>query len=254
MQKPTILFVPGALTALSCYDYIVPLLQKQGYSTVQTPLPSNNPKDPSAHTAETDGRALLQEALLPLLGEGRDVVVFAHSFGATAMSGAKSSVTKAEREARGESGGVVGVIYISCCLVPDGQDQITYLGGALPDCVKVDTPSPGLFVFDPIIPFLFNDAEPAAAEECAKSHLPHAIQPLATPGPAPHWTDSALEGRRAYLKTTLDTLFPPEAQQMFIDNSQVAWNVVEVDGGHEAFITKPKLVADAVVRIVECWI
>ncbi|KAK5674393.1 hypothetical protein LTR17_027805 [Elasticomyces elasticus] len=255
MIRPTILFVPGACTAPSCYDLVVPLLKERGYPTVQAPLPSNNPGFPAAHTAESDGLLFLKGYLLALIKEGKDVIVFAHSFGATCLSGSKSNISKTARKAKGETGGIVGIIYISGCLPPDGVSQIEYSGGDgnIPGFLKRDHPSPGLFVFDPIIPYLFNDTNPEKAEEFAKGHLPHAMQPLLTAVSAPLWTDPALDSRRAYLKTMLDTTFPPEVQQMFVDGSGVNWEVVEVDGGHEAFLTKPKLVADAVLKLAESW-
>ncbi|KAK4956445.1 hypothetical protein LTR10_005970 [Elasticomyces elasticus] len=255
MTLPTILFVPGACTAPSCYDLVVPLLKQQGYSTVQAPLPSNNPDYPAAHTAESDGLSFLNGYLLPLIKEGKEVIVFAHSFGATCMSGSKSNVSKSARKAKGEAGGVVGIIYISGCLAPDGVSQIEYTGGAdtVPTFLKIDHPSPGLFVFDPVVPYLFNDTDPETAEELAKAHLPHAMQPLMTPVSAPLWTDPALDGRRAYFKTMRDKTFAPEVQQMFIEGSGVKWEVVEIDGGHEAFLTKPKLVADAVLKLAKSW-
>jgi pimeloyl-ACP methyl ester carboxylesterase len=138
MDKPTIVFVTGALTAPSCYDRIVPLLGRVGYPTVQPALPSANPADPNAHTAESDGQYLLEQHVRPLVEAGKDVVVFAHSFGATAMSGANSGITKKDRKAKGEEGGVVGIIYISGALVPSGQSQVEYLGGELPPFCKVD--------------------------------------------------------------------------------------------------------------------
>ncbi|KAK5689260.1 hypothetical protein LTR17_026387 [Elasticomyces elasticus] len=252
MIRPTILFVPGACTAPSCYKLVVLLLTERGYPTVQAPLPSNNLDYPAVHTAESDGLSFLNGYLLPLIKEGKDVIVFAHSFGATCLSGSKSNISKTARKAKGEAGGIVGIIYISGRLPPDGVSLIEYSGGDgnIPGFLK---PIPGLFVFDPIIPYLFNDTDPEKAEEFAKRHLPHAMQPLLTPVSAPLWTDPALDGRRAYLKTTLDTTFPPEVQQMFIDGSGANWAVVEVDGGHEAFLTKPKLVADAVLKLAESW-
>lgn len=47
--------------------------------------------------------------------------------------------------------------------------------------------------------------------------------------------------------------FPWAPSEMFIDNSGVQWDVVEVDGGPEAFLTRPQLVADAIVKAVEGW-
>lgn len=87
----------------------------------------------------------------------------------------------------------------------------------------------------------------------ARGHLPHAIKPFDTPVSAPLWTDEGLDGRLLYLKTLQDATFPPEAQQMFIDGSDVCWDVVDGDGGHEVFLTQPKVAADAIIDVLEKW-
>jgi hypothetical protein len=140
--NPTILLVPGAFTEVSCYDLLAPLLEKAGYPTARAPLPSSNPPDPYGHTAKSDGEALLNKNLLPLIEEGKGVVVFAHSFGATANSGAGSGVTKREREAKGLKGGVVGIVWFTTALVPEGKSQVEYLGGTMPLFCKLDYVSP----------------------------------------------------------------------------------------------------------------
>jgi hypothetical protein len=76
-------------------------------------------------------------------------------------------------------------------------------------------PAPGLFVFDPIIPHLFNDADPAE------------------------------------LKAMLDGTFAPEVAQAFIDGSGVEWEVVERDVGHCGCVTKPKIVAEVILDAVQ---
>lgn len=48
------------------------------------------------------------------------------------------------------------------------------------------------------------------------------------------------------IKTLQDATFPPGAQQMFADGSGVDWEILEVDGGHEAVGMCPRT-CDA------CW-
>ena len=266
---PTILLVTGAATTARCYDLLVPLLQQAGYATEVVALPSCNPTDPEKHTGASDGKELLERHLSPLVEDGKDVVVFAHSFGATSLSGAGHHLSKSERAAQGLVGGIFGLIYISFALVPDGKSQIEYLGGSWPPFVKLNhvcrshcsiehnsdlsQPSRGLFVFDPVIDTLFNDVDAKTATELAKGILPHSIRPIETPVWQPLWTDPRLEGRRVMIKTLQDATFPLAAQEMFADGSGVEWEFREVDGGHEAFLTKPKAVADIVVDVIKRW-
>lgn len=137
--KPTILLVTGAFTTEACYDRLVPHLQRAGYPTVAAGLPSANPADPREHSSASDGIYVLNKFLLPLLDEGKQVVVFAHSFGATSLGGAERPLTKATRQAKGLKGGVVGLVYISFAFVPEGRSQLEVLGGEWPPFCKVDT-------------------------------------------------------------------------------------------------------------------
>ena len=135
---PTVLLVTGASTTAHCYDLLIPLLQQAGYSTTAVTLPSCNPPNPEDCTAAAGGKELLEQHLLPLIDDGKDVVVFAHSFGATSLSGAAHHLSKSERTVEGLSGGILGLIYISFALTPDGQSQFDYCGGAWPPFIKAD--------------------------------------------------------------------------------------------------------------------
>jgi hypothetical protein len=80
----------------------------------------------------------LENYLLPLINDGKDVVVFAHSFGATSLTGAGQKLSKHERKDAGLSGGVLGLIYISFAMVTDGHSQQEYLGGVWPPFCKLN--------------------------------------------------------------------------------------------------------------------
>ncbi|KAK5121789.1 hypothetical protein LTR85_004664 [Meristemomyces frigidus] len=253
--KPTVLLVTGAFTTEACYDCLLPYLHKAGYPTVVTALPSANPKDPDSCSIAQDGEHVMQKHLLPLLHDGKDVVIYAHSLGATCLAGATEPVAKTARRVVGKKGGVLGLVYMSFAFVTEGQSQLEFLGGAWPPFCKVDTPGPGLLTFDPVIEILYNDTDPALHEELKASHIPTAIAAFTTPLPGPPlWQDAAFDGgHRVCIKTLRDHTFPPAAQDMFIANCGVEWKVVEVDGGHCAFIAKPEEVARCIVDAAEGW-
>jgi len=134
LTSPTILLVPGALTTPACYDLLLPYLQDQGFPVVVAALASSYPAEPDQCTAATDGQHLLDSYLLPLINDRKDVVVFAHSFGATSLSGAGQKLSKTQRLEAGLRGGVVGLVYISFATVPDGKSQLELMGGWAPFC------------------------------------------------------------------------------------------------------------------------
>lgn len=78
---------------------------------------------------------------MPRINEGKDVIIFAHSSGGTFTGGAKTSLAKSARKARGQKGGVLGLVYISFALTPEGQTQLEYMGGQWPAFIKLDNVS-----------------------------------------------------------------------------------------------------------------
>lgn len=91
-------------------------MRDAGLPVVAAWLGSSNPPEPEKCTAAKDGQHLLDQYLMPLLNEGKDVVYYAHSFGATSLSGAGEKLSKAERSAAGLSGGVLGCKDTCSCL------------------------------------------------------------------------------------------------------------------------------------------
>ena len=69
----------------------------------------------------------------------------------------------------------------------------------------------------------------------------------------PLWAESALDGRRIWLKAMLDGSFTPEVAQGFIDGSGVEWEVVERDVGHCGGATQPGVVAGVVLEAARKW-
>ena len=136
--KPTILLVPGAFTTGSCYNSLVSLLHQKDYKTLVASLPSSNPPDPKTCSAQQDGEHLVQEYLQPLLDTGNDVLVYAHSYGATSLGFTGSSLSKRERQACGKHGGVIGLVYMAFAPVPAGESQLAFVGNQWPPFAKLD--------------------------------------------------------------------------------------------------------------------
>lgn len=254
---PTILLVPGAFTTPACYDSLAPYLRKSGYPVLRASLITTNPSESDLPTcsAEKEGLHLLNTYLLPLIEEQeKEVIVFAHSFGATCCSGGKHGLTRKERGRKGLKGGVLGVVYISNAFCKDGEDQVSSLGGIWPPFCARDTPSPGLLTFSPVVETLYNDLPPSQAEELAKGHLPQAQSVFEMPVREPLWEDGELDGGgRVYVLTKLDQTFPPHVQEMLVKGSGVEWDVKEVEAGHCGFIGAAGGVARVIMEVAGRW-
>ncbi|KAK6428527.1 hypothetical protein LTR95_015329 [Oleoguttula sp. CCFEE 5521] len=254
-SKPVVLLIPGGMTHNTCYNPLKAELHKAGYETVVAFLPSADPADPldQSLTAANDARSVYEKSLKPILDAGKDVVIYAYSYGGTVFGNDGPSFVKSEREVRGEKGGIVGIVYMSIATVPAGMGQLEFMGGTWPPFIAVDQPKKGLLTFDPIIPSLFNDAAPADAEELAKTVVGHASRTFEIGVIPPLWAERALDGKRVWLFAKLDGTFPPDAARTFIAASGVEWEIVEREVGHCAFVTQPEVVAKVIVEAATKW-
>ena len=76
-----------------------------------------------------DAAFMRDEMILPLLAEGKEVVLLMHSFGGVYGGASVSGLSKAERGARGEGGGgVVALCYMAAAIVPSGMSTLERMG------------------------------------------------------------------------------------------------------------------------------
>lgn len=103
---------------------------------------------------------------------------------------------------------------------------------------------------DPIGIF-YHDVEPSIAADAVSKILPHAYSSITTPLPAPAWAEKAFDGKRAYIKTSLDSCVPPFAQDLMCDHSGVEWDVRTMDTAHSPFLVQPENLRDMVLNIMD---
>ena len=137
-SKPTVVIVPGGWHSSNAYEDFASSLQKAGYPTAITKLLSLNPQDPSKCDCRSDA-ASVREQLLPLLeNDGKDVIILCHSYGGIPAGGAAYGLSKSARNHRGKTGGVLGLIYLTAFVVPEGESLVNYLGGRHPPYFLAD--------------------------------------------------------------------------------------------------------------------
>lgn len=142
---PTLILVPGAFGSPAGYDKLLPHFEQVGLPTVPGPYPSCNPVDPASATASKDIEALRQDVLLPLLDQGKDVVILAHSYGGVVAGGAANSLDKPTRKSQGKhAAGVVGLIYVAGNITLENESLLEAVGGAYPPFIKLDKVFPSL--------------------------------------------------------------------------------------------------------------
>lgn len=144
MPKPTIVGVPGAWHSAECFEDVRARFEAQGYSFVSRNAPSIQAEKALTATADEDAQFVRNEVLLPLLDDGKDVVVLMHSYGGVYGSAAVEGLSKTERLQKGEKGGVVALIYVSAVVPTVGKSCIEMMGttvDALPSFVNYDVSS-----------------------------------------------------------------------------------------------------------------
>lgn len=127
MAKPTIAIILGAAATTEHYASLCSALEAKGYPTACGDPPSITVEDATIVTIQDDVDFVRSKVLAPLLAEGKDVVVVAHSYGGGYGAAALEGLSKRERTKKGEEGGVVGVIYLAAFCIDPGESTLQAL-------------------------------------------------------------------------------------------------------------------------------
>ena len=127
-RKPTAVIVPGAWHPPVAYASLTSTLAKAGFESSVAILPSFNSNDPLSADCRADATALRRQFLSILDEAGHDIVLLVHSYGVISTSGASCGLSKKSRERQEKKTGVLGMMYLSGFVVPEGQSLLEYLG------------------------------------------------------------------------------------------------------------------------------
>jgi hypothetical protein len=136
--KPTIVLIPGAWHSPSHYTTLHSHLQTAGYPTTSSRLPSVGSTDPLAATTAQDASFIREQMLLPLLNQGKDILLVLHSYGGLPGSAAAKGLSKSERAKDGKKCGITGLVLIAALVAREGDSLQLMVGGKLHDWVETD--------------------------------------------------------------------------------------------------------------------
>lgn len=126
--KPTIVIAPGAWQLPATWDSYIALLESSGYETVLVPhLSIAGTVRPLAGLSNDTTN--FQATLSKLADEGKEMVLFGHSYGGAVMSSATEGFDIATRKAAGKTGGVLLTAFMSAFVLPLGASLFDLLGG-----------------------------------------------------------------------------------------------------------------------------
>ncbi len=267
---PTVVFVPGAFASASCFDDLAARFRKIGYATAYADVPSLNPTDPTAVSASKDAEHVRNNVILPLVDEGKDLIIFVHSYGGVVGGTAAAGLSKTSRLQEDKAGGVIGLLYLVGNIVGQDETLLQAVGGAYPPFIKQNyvcyrrirmiecltdrtQPSQRLAVIEPVMETLYNDADATMKSVLEAGMIPHSLNAFETPAGAPAWAEPIFQGRRAYIRTIDDQCNPLFLQEAWLKKSGVEWEILDLKSSHCPFITQTETVAALCADLFPNW-
>ncbi|MCJ1261076.1 hypothetical protein MMC22_000940 [Lobaria immixta] len=246
--NPTILLVTGAFHVDSAMDILGGRLQEAGYNTRSLGLKTvNNP----GLTPNDDATLLEKDLLFPLIEEqGKDVVLYLHSYAGFPGSVAINGYSKQHRSATGKPGGIVGLIYQSAFIPKEGDTLIKMIGGSYAPWQSPDEKTGLIGVIDPKKVFYADVPDPLATVASNQVYNQSLVS-FNTPSGPVYYTDKAYNGRRVYIHTELDQALPPFAQDQYVADSGVSWDVKKLKSSHSPFLSEPTTFSTLVEQVVK---
>ncbi len=130
-SPPTVvILVPGAWHAPDHYSRFLDGVQHHGLETLSERNPSCDAPNPHETSTAADASAIRQ-LILSQFDKGYDVVIAMHSYGGCPGAAAAHGLSKTERQAAGQKGGVIGLIFICAFVADEGDSLISKLPGGV---------------------------------------------------------------------------------------------------------------------------
>lgn len=139
MSKPVLVFLPGAFHGPAIFTAVAERLETNGYDCICLSLlavvEQNAVKDLNPDIEQ------VRKTITEIAEKGQEVMLIAHSWSGIVASGAVEGLSKKEREARSQRGGIVKVVFLCAFVPPENVTLIEAFGGTEPDWydVKVST-------------------------------------------------------------------------------------------------------------------
>jgi len=198
MPHPTLVIIPTSFCPSSFYDRQVDFLRSKGYSAHSLDPPSFPASYMPGSAAPTlyDDALFIREFVTKLVDEGQDVVMLAHGYGSCPASQSLKGLTRNERTANGNIGGVVRLAFLTAVVPKVGENTIMTVSasgsGGAPE-VKIDQRG-WMTQTDPqeTAKVVFNSLSLEAGIKYSKSFGNHAAPAFTSPLTHPGYRDVSL--------------------------------------------------------------
>ncbi|KAF2655854.1 hypothetical protein K491DRAFT_745997 [Lophiostoma macrostomum CBS 122681] len=220
MANPTIAIIAGATVTMDHYASLRKDIDSKGYPTVCHNPPSITMDDATMVTVDVDVAFVRNTLLAPLLSGGKDVILLCHSYGGTYGAGAVQGLSKRERVARSEMGGVVGIIYIASFCTEPGESTMEALGlSELPAWLALGEKPGTLYISDAatVYPSLSSEE---ANYWCDRLRMVAATA-VATPISYAPYKDPAYDKLIAFVHAERDSIITPVMRDRYLERSGI---------------------------------
>ncbi|KAF2637934.1 alpha/beta-hydrolase [Massarina eburnea CBS 473.64] len=255
-MKPTVVICPGAWQLEAFYDPLKRAFEALDYPTV-CKLSNGYPDHDPDETPEInlDTTFLREHVLKPLVEEGKEIVLFMHSYGGVYGPAALEGFGELERKRAGLQGGVIAAIYTAAFIARKGTSTMSVMGFSddnLPSWIDLDEAT-GLVSFhkDHAKVMVFHDLPPEEAERLASS-LPK--QPASCFSEPVHWDPyeaESFQGRLGYIYTEADRILPLDFQKRFVQTAGIKHTAMLEGCSHSPHIEMPKKLAETVIGMLD---
>ncbi|KAE8333383.1 Alpha/beta hydrolase fold-1 [Aspergillus sergii] len=232
--KPTIIFIPGAWNSPAGFDVVRQLLESKGFPTAAVAHPSAGAEPPNQTLS--DDVANLRATLVHETGQGKDIVLVAHSYGGFVASDAAEGYGLIQRKAENKKGGIVAILYIAAFIGNKGMTITDLAGGDLPPFMHLDGSYCRLIGGAEI---LYNDLSPED-QEIRVSELVHTSSSVfGSPISYEPWHTIPC----SYLICERDNALPLSAQEAIV-NLAGKLKTFHCDSSHCPFLSMPERVVE----------
>ncbi|KAI0482285.1 Alpha/beta hydrolase fold-1 [Xylariaceae sp. FL0804] len=243
--KPTIVAFPGAFHPASCLDAMARALEDLGFSVETYTLPSVGKPSGSIE----DDIAYFRSVLTRHLDAGREVILVVHSYAGVPGGASIAGLDQRGRGARGEKGGVLGIIYQTAFVRPTPGVPLLWWMKPNEDTGLIDALSPEEIFYNDCGPEMTAAVAPTLRGQAPRA-IPHYLDPSSPSGQwAAAWREEGYDGRRAYIRCTRDNAIPVEHQDAMVRESGVPWLVRTLDASHSPFMSMPTALAHTLDEI-----
>ncbi|MCJ1329332.1 hypothetical protein MMC10_006011 [Thelotrema lepadinum] len=267
--KPTIALVPGACHPAECLARLEVSVQDAGYEARSMTLSSAF--DRPAANLSSDAAYIRNDFLLPMIRDGKDIVLVVHSYAGHPGAAAIKGLSKSECAAQGLKGSVLGIVFLCAFLPVDGMSMVDGAGGRLPEWAHVDVrlalsslamrsaeltffqESKGFITIPDPIPVFYPDCDEEEAKTLAAKLGRQSLKAFQEKSGPVVFTDSVWKERRAYVKTLDDSACPTAGQDAMIQSCGVELIVKEIGTAHSPFLNKPQELARILAELADSF-